>query len=257
MEKTLNIVSILFFLICCLPFCLANVKDERRMHSASKRYHQRQALPLRDDDDYLHESVGPSAIIEEDYIGENFAYSAKNARRNSEIPDKPKSLRMAKTKRRDSSVQLKLETSMENVMSSMNTEAPVTIDLCPSECTCLNDFMSCSQLQQTDQLPKIPRFISSLEMFHSHLNAEMCEQNIRDSTNLMALRVNNNKLMRIPVFHGLMSLEKLELMHNEIRAIAITALRALPKLTYLDLSGNRILNIEANVFPKINALQKL
>lgn len=252
----LKIVSTLFSLVLCLSFCLANGKDERRMHSL-KHYRQRQALPLRDDNDYLHESVGPIPSGEEDYIDEDYTNSGRNARRHSQIPDRPKSLRLAKTKRRDSSIQLKSDTSMEDVMSMISTEASVTIDLCPSECTCLNDFMSCSQLQQSDELPKIPRFISSLELFHSHLNAEMCEQNIRDAKNLLALRVNNNKLTRIPVFRGLVLLEKLELMHNEIRAIAITALRALPKLTYLDLSGNRILNIEANVFPKMNALQKL
>lgn len=241
---------ILFLLLFCVPFCLGN---ERKIHSSAKHSRQRQALPLRDDDDYLH-----IRAEEADYIDEGIAFTSKpNIHHKYGIPEKPLSLRTPKTKRRDSTMKIKMESSLESVLSAVDTEAPALTDICPSECTCLNDFMSCSQLQQSDQIPRIPQYISSLELFHSQLSAELCEQNIRNVKSLMAMRVNNNKLTRIPVLHGLVSLEKLELMNNEIRTVAIAALRALPKLTYLDLSGNKILNIDTNAFPKINALQKL
>lgn len=245
MEKT-----ILFLLLFCLPFCLGN---ERNIHSSAKHSRQRLALPLRDDDDYLR-----AGVEENDYFDEGSVVTSKPNIHHHKygIPEKPQSLRTPKTKRRDSTMKIKMESSLESVLSAVDTQTPTTIGICPSECTCLNDFMSCSQLQ-SDQIPRIPQYISSLELFHSQLSAELCEQNIRNVKNLMAVRVNNNKLTRIPVLQGLVSLEKLELMNNEIRTIAIAALRALPKLTYLDLSGNKILNIDTNAFPKINALQKL
>lgn len=249
MAKQLNIVTLLVVCSLCLSFCLANVKNERRLHSASNRFRQRQALPLRDDADYLHESKDNGGDLILDDFTPDLVIPA----------ERPQTLRMAKSKRRDSALTMKIDASGENVllMPTVDPVVPVTIDVCPGECTCLNDFMSCSQLQQTDDLPKIPQHISSLELFHSHLDADMCERNIRDVAYLMALRVNNNKLTRIPVFHGLTALEKLELMNNAIRVISIAAIRALPKLSYLDLSGNRIVTIETNAFPKVNALQKV
>lgn len=243
MAKQL-IVTLLVVGSLWLPLCLANGKTEQRLHSAPQRFRQRQALPLRDDADYLHETDATAGLIVDDITPDYVVL--------------PQTLRKAKSKRRDYAMKMKMDASGESVvMPTVDSVVPVTIDACPGECTCLNDFMSCSQLQQSDELPTIPQHISSLELFHSHLDADMCERNIRDVANLMALRVNNNRLARMPVFNGLRSLEKLELMNNEIRAISIAAVRALPKLSYLDLSGNRIMSVETSPFPKVNALQKL
>lgn len=75
--------------------------------------------------------------------------------------------------------------------------------------------------------------------------------------NLVDLRLTENKLERLPIFLGLISLEILELANNEIREITSVALQALPKLTHLDLSRNMILAIGPNSFPQHNVIQKL
>lgn len=85
----------------------------------------------------------------------------------------------------------------------------------------------------------------------------MCEASIRNLPNLVDLKLNDNKLDRIPIFHGLISLEVLDLANNEIREITLAALQALPNLTHLDLSRNMIIAIGPNSFPKQNSVQKL
>lgn len=85
----------------------------------------------------------------------------------------------------------------------------------------------------------------------------MCEQGIRNLPNLVDLKLNENKLDRIPIFHGLTSLEILILTNNQIHEISVAALQALPRLTHLDLSRNLIMTIGPNSFPKQNAIQKL
>lgn len=85
----------------------------------------------------------------------------------------------------------------------------------------------------------------------------MCELSIRNLPNLVDLKLNENILQRLPIFHGLISLETLELMNNEIHEITLSALQALPKLKHLDLSRNMILAIGPNSFPNQNTIHKL
>lgn len=100
-------------------------------------------------------------------------------------------------------------------------------------------------------------FTCNRELPQNNLNASMCEQSIRNLPNLIDLKLNENKLERIPILHGLTSLETLELANNEIREITLVALQLLPKLKHLDLSRNMILAITTNSFPKENNIQKL
>lgn len=99
--------------------------------------------------------------------------------------------------------------------------------------------------------------IYNRELPQNNFNAEMCEQGIRNLPNLIDLKLNENKLERIPIMHGIISLETLELANNEIREITLAALQALPNLKHLDLSRNMILTIGTNSFPKENKIQKL
>lgn len=85
----------------------------------------------------------------------------------------------------------------------------------------------------------------------------MCEMSIRNLPNLVDLKLNENKLQRMPILHGLTALEVLELVNNEIHEISVQALQLLPKLKHLDLSRNMILAIGPNSFPNQNRIQKL
>lgn len=100
-------------------------------------------------------------------------------------------------------------------------------------------------------------FVQCRELTQSNLDAEMCEQIIGNLPNLVELKLNENKLQRMPIFHGLFSLKKLELANNEISEISLNALLVLPRLTHLDLSRNMIDSIASNSFPKENFIQKL
>lgn len=95
------------------------------------------------------------------------------------------------------------------------------------------------------------------DLSQNNFNVEVCEKNIKSLRSLIDLRLNQNKLTRLPLFHGLFSLQILELSDNEITEITATALAALPKLTHLNLSRNLIHFIAANSFPKDNLLQKM
>lgn len=95
------------------------------------------------------------------------------------------------------------------------------------------------------------------ELPQNNFNAAICEQGIRNLPNLVDLKLKDNKLERIPILHGLISLEVLDLSNNEIREITLAALQALPNLKHLDLSRNMILAIALNSFPKENRIQKL
>lgn len=95
------------------------------------------------------------------------------------------------------------------------------------------------------------------ELSHNDLNDVHCEENIRNLADLVKLHLNENKLLRIPVFVGLQSLERLVIANNQIREISSNALLALPQLNHLDLSRNFIHTISPNTFPKKNFLEKL
>lgn len=100
-------------------------------------------------------------------------------------------------------------------------------------------------------------FSSYRELPQNNFEATICEEGIRNLPNLIDLKLNDNKLERIPIFHGLIALETLELANNEIREISLAALQLLPNLRHLDLSRNFIVEIATNSFPKDNILQKL
>lgn len=95
------------------------------------------------------------------------------------------------------------------------------------------------------------------ELSHNNFDDERCAASILNLSNLIELRLNQNKLTRIPLFVGLVSLQTLEMANNEIQEISNDSLMALPQLTHLDLSRNLIHTIAPNTFFKGNALQKL
>lgn len=95
------------------------------------------------------------------------------------------------------------------------------------------------------------------ELSRNNFDDERCAASIRNLNNLIDLRLNQNKLTRVPLFVGLVSLQMLELANNQIQEISYESLMALPRLTHLDLCRNSIHTIAPNTFFKGNALQKL
>lgn len=95
------------------------------------------------------------------------------------------------------------------------------------------------------------------ELSYNNFDDDHCAASVRNLNNLIDLRLNHNKLTRVPVFVGLVSLQTLELANNEIHEISNESLMALPQLTHLDLSRNLIHTIAPNTFFKGNVLQKL
>lgn len=64
-------------------------------------------------------------------------------------------------------------------------------------------------------------------------------------------------MSRLPVLRGLRNLIKLYATNNDIEAIDVEALAALPALKFLDLSRNSIQELQYTVFPERNSLQYL
>lgn len=95
------------------------------------------------------------------------------------------------------------------------------------------------------------------ELSHNDFDAERCTASIRNLSNLVELKLNQNKLTRIPLFVGLISLQRLDLASNQIDEISSDALMALPQLNHLDLSRNAIHTIAPGTFYRGNRLRKL
>lgn len=71
---------------------------------------------------------------------------------------------------------------------------------------------------------------------------------------LKDLRLKRNRLQTIPIFQGLINLDKLTVSHNQIDRVSAEAIAALPKLEHLDLSRNLIKVLAAGAFPTGNIL---
>lgn len=74
---------------------------------------------------------------------------------------------------------------------------------------------------------------------------------------LKDLRLKRNGLQNMPVFQGLLNLDKLTLSHNRINHVSAEAIAALPRLEHLDLSRNMIKVLATGNFPLVNILKVL
>ncbi|XP_055300618.1 leucine-rich repeats and immunoglobulin-like domains protein 2 isoform X2 [Sitodiplosis mosellana] len=251
-------------------------------------------LPLRDDSDYVRENE-PNSNEDDDYDDDEYydgeqsdpsknRMKKKNNKVNgggndddekNDVQQSPEIVEQAQSARTqiiqrpkeltDAEIAALLQTISSqqqpatpnaDVTAPADTTTTAPTELCPKECSCLNDFMTCTR-PHLKHLPKVPQFIQSLELPQNNFDAVMCEQGIRNLPNLIDLNLNDNKLERIPIMHGVAALETLELANNEIGEITLAALQLLPNLKHLDLSRNMILAIATNSFPKQNNIQKL
>lgn len=153
-------------------------------------------------------------------------------------------------------------------------------DLCPSECSCLGDYVDCSRKRLSEVPKDLPSWVTDLVLQSnsiSRLHADDFKglfklQKIDLSNNeittidentfanlpaLKELKINSNKLKEIPILKGNPILNRLELTHNYIQSINSTAIADLRQLDLLDLAYNDIMDIYVGTFPANLTLTKL
>lgn len=158
----------------------------------SGKFRSTQGIPLRDDNDYIHHEEPTDTINDDEYDDEydddednrdaqNEAYDddendsspeiveqAQSAR--TQIIQRPKELTEAelnallllKSSPTPTSSSEAVDTSA--VVDSADATAPSSIETCPKECSCLDDFMTCTR-PHLKHLPKVPHFIQILYVF--------------------------------------------------------------------------------------------
>lgn len=72
---------------------------------------------------------------------------------------------------------------------------------------------------------------------------------------LRDLRLKRNRITDMPIFQGLINVDKLTLSHNQIERVSAEAIAALPRLEHLDLSRNLIKVLSSASFPPNNILK--
>ncbi|XP_031617130.1 leucine-rich repeats and immunoglobulin-like domains protein 2 isoform X2 [Contarinia nasturtii] len=280
MRKQFRWHILAIILLCiCLPLGLCDKNGHRNDRKASSATvasandrnirMPKQGIPLRDDSDYERNeehSTGDDDYDDDEYDdGESAVNNEKGENNNEndvqqspEIVEQAQSARTQIIQRPKELTDTEIAALSQPVTPNVDATAPATLttEMCPKECSCLDDFMTCTR-PHLKHLPKVPQFMQSLEIRQNNFNAARCEQSIRNLPNLVNLTLKGNELERIPILRGLISLEKLDLANNEIREITMAALQALPALKHLDLSRNMIHAIGLNSFPKENRIQKL
>lgn len=165
----------------------------------SGKFRSTQGIPLRDDNDYIHRDADTETINDDEYddeyddeddddddgdVGSNggeaqtyedneddendsspeIVEQAQSAR--TQIIQRPKELTEAelnallKSSPTSTSSDI-VDASGSGVVDSADATAPSSIETCPKECSCLNDFMTCTR-PHLKHLPKVPHFIQSL-----------------------------------------------------------------------------------------------
>lgn len=188
------ILAITLLCIACLPFGFCDNNGKVRKHTISSRnarFQQRAALPLRDDSDYIREHEKNDANTNlDDYDDDgnddeyttnshdtdereheqNNSKTKKKKKQNdkndvqqqqSEIVEQAQSTRTQIIQRPKEFTDVEVDALFNNPSStpSADTSAPTTIEMCPNECSCSNECMTCTRIKH---LPKVPEYILSL-----------------------------------------------------------------------------------------------
>uniref|UniRef100_A0A1B0CD26 Putative membrane glycoprotein lig-1 n=1 Tax=Lutzomyia longipalpis TaxID=7200 RepID=A0A1B0CD26_LUTLO len=118
---------------------------------------------------------------------------------------------------------------------------------CPSQCACLDAYVDCGR-RGFLEAPEMPSWMETLELSGNRLG-ENAAKLIGNATELRELKLNKNRLRRIPHFTGLTHLTALSVSHNRIEVLEVEALEKLPKLQHLDISRNLLTVLPKNIFP--------
>ncbi|XP_077386151.1 leucine-rich repeats and immunoglobulin-like domains protein 1 [Festucalex cinctus] len=120
---------------------------------------------------------------------------------------------------------------------------------CAQNCTCNEDSVDCSNLEQTAPPVDLPVRTVSLNLGHSKLTTISVEV-FDNLPNLRELRLDHNELTLIPdLGQAASKIVALYLQHNKIRSIEGIQIRNLVSLETLDLSNNDITELRGHSFP--------
>lgn len=187
MQFRWHILAIILLCIC-LPFGLSDKNDRRNDRNAAaatgrhgKLRQPKQGIPLRDDSDYIRENEQQQFTVDDDYDDEyyegeendsNKKISAKqnndenDVKQSAEIVEQAQSARTQIIQRPKELTDTELAALLNaSPTPSADVSAPAA-ETCPKECSCLNDFMTCTRLH-LKILPKVPQFIQSLYVYVS------------------------------------------------------------------------------------------
>lgn len=178
-------------LVCiCLPFGLCDKNnrqnDRRAVTHQNGKSRPKHGIPLRDDSDYIRENeenqrnfaaAADDDYSEEYYDGEANEPSVKGSSSNNnnnndkdenDVQQSPEIVEQAQSARTQIIQRPKELTSAEidallkaSPTPNADATAPGPIEMCPKECSCLNDFMTCTR-PHLKHLPKVPQYIQSL-----------------------------------------------------------------------------------------------
>lgn len=159
----------------------------------SGKFRATQGIPLRDDNDYIHRDDDHTETInddeyddeyededdDDDVVGSDGGEALQTYEDDDENDSSPEIVEQAQSARTQIIQRPKELTEAElnallkssptssdivdasGVVDSADATAPSSIETCPKECSCLNDFMTCTR-PHLKHLPKVPHFIQSL-----------------------------------------------------------------------------------------------
>lgn len=189
-----HILAIILLCIC-LPLGLCDKNSHRNDHTVANqrrtnKYRSQAGIPLRDDNDYIQENERneqhPSTVdddYDDEYDDESVANVGSNKKPNVndelDVHESPEIVEQAQSARTQIIQRPKELTAVELAallkssptplnVDSADAEAPSSIETCPKECSCLNDFMTCTP-PHLKHLPKVPHFIQILYVIHFSL----------------------------------------------------------------------------------------
>nr|XP_012136440.1 PREDICTED: leucine-rich repeats and immunoglobulin-like domains protein 3 isoform X2 [Megachile rotundata] len=167
-----------------------------------------------------------------------------------------------------------------NVVKADNLSYGTKDNQCPVECGCLGNVVDCSNLQLIGAPSGLPPWTEILELRENNianlepdallhltklkeldLSANKLGDNftivLPKASQLQGLKVNKNRLTRVPDMVFVENITHLALAHNSISDINGTALLTLRRLQNLDISGNKISVVRNGSFLAPNHLTHL
>ncbi|ELU11894.1 hypothetical protein CAPTEDRAFT_221265 [Capitella teleta] len=142
------------------------------------------------------------------------------------------------------------------IISVLLHSASASTQLCPAQCACLGNTVSCSK-KDLDHLPDtFPEWTDTLDVSSNKLT-ELSPNSLNGLSRLTELNLNNNGISEISrgSLDGMPNLNTLH--HNEITALNASLLELMPFLHILDLNFNQISLLQATSFPFLPNLHQL
>lgn len=168
----LAIISL--FCISFLPFGVAFGENNGMQRNSKLRNTKVESIPLRDDSDYNRDinSDATNSNPNDDYDtyddeDDDDEYQPpihrmKNRKNDGEIVERAQSAlpQIIQRPKPLSDAEIDAFLTPSSTIDA-DIEAPPTIEMCPNECSCLSDFMSCTSIR-SKHLPKVPQYMQSV-----------------------------------------------------------------------------------------------